>query len=127
MSRHIVTHFWAKPIPLRQFDWCAYYDGDEPNDNGSMPHGEGATEAAAVVDLIENYPRGVWCERVRQCRDCVHFHEDWSVEHDGSHHCDYRCGRWDRFVYSDGTCGEHYFAGGEPNTPPQPVVDEVPF
>ena len=64
----IVTHYWAKPIPLRQFDWQAYYDGDEPNDNGSMPHGEGRTEAQAVVDLIENHPRyPVECEREPDC------------------------------------------------------------
>lgn len=59
----IKTEFWMKPIPLRQFDWLAFYDGDEPNDNGSMPHGEGRTEAEAVVDLIENHPRGIQCER----------------------------------------------------------------
>lgn len=59
----IVTEYWAKPIPLRQFDWLAYYDGDEPNDAGGMDHGEGATEAQAVADLIENHPRGVQCER----------------------------------------------------------------
>lgn len=53
----ITTEFWMKPIPLRQFDWLAFYANDEPNDAGYMPHGEGATETEAVCDLIENHPR----------------------------------------------------------------------
>lgn len=69
MSHRIVTHFWMKPIPLRQFDWIAYYDDDEPSDGGGMDMGEGATEAQAVVDLIENHPRGYPdCERDCTCR-----------------------------------------------------------
>ena len=54
-KRKIVTEYWAKPIPTRQFDWTAYYDGDEPNDAGGMKHGSGATEAEAIADLLENY------------------------------------------------------------------------
>ena len=61
--RAIITDFWMKPIPPRQFDWCAYYDGDEPNSNGQMAQGYGRTEADAVLDLIENHPIGVQCER----------------------------------------------------------------
>lgn len=53
--RKIITRYWAKPIPPREFDWCATFDGDEPNDAGGMAHGYGATEAAAVADLLENY------------------------------------------------------------------------
>ena len=49
----IVTRYWAKPIPLRQFDWEAWLDGDEPNDNGQMRCGFGRTEAEAINDLIE--------------------------------------------------------------------------
>lgn len=56
-ARKIRTEYWMKPIPDLRWDWFAYYDGDEPNDAGSMPHGEGRTEAEAVTDLIENYPR----------------------------------------------------------------------
>jgi hypothetical protein len=52
----IVTRYWAKPFPLRQFDWEASFDGDEPNDAGSMAIGHGRTEAEAITDLIENYP-----------------------------------------------------------------------
>jgi hypothetical protein len=43
----IVTDFWMKPIPLRQFDWTATEDGWEPG----MPYGHGATEAEAIADL----------------------------------------------------------------------------
>lgn len=59
----IRTDFWMKPIPLRQFDWEAFYANDEPNDAGCMDVGYGRTEAEAVVDLIENHPRGIQCER----------------------------------------------------------------
>ena len=37
------------PIPLRQFDWKALRDGYEPG----MPVGYGATEEAAITDLLE--------------------------------------------------------------------------
>ena len=50
----ILTHVYP-PIPIRQFDWQAHFDGDEPNDNGSMRVGHGRTEAEAVNDLIANY------------------------------------------------------------------------
>lgn len=53
----IVTAFVYPPIPVRTFDWQATYDGDEPNDDGQMAVGSGATEAEAVTDLIENNPR----------------------------------------------------------------------
>lgn len=62
MMPTIRTSYWAKPIPLRQFDWQAWYDGDEPNDNGSMRTGEGRTEQDAVNDLLTNYPP--------RCVDC---------------------------------------------------------
>ena len=48
----IVTSYWAKPIPLRQFDWQAWRDNDEPDDNGNMMMGYGRTEAEAINDLI---------------------------------------------------------------------------
>ena len=50
----VATHFWMKPIPLRNFDWCAYdddtYDGAE---DSNCPIGYGATEQAAIDDLME--------------------------------------------------------------------------
>lgn len=49
----IQTNFWMKPIPPRQFDWSAWRDGDEPNDDGQMTIGYGATEQDAINDLLE--------------------------------------------------------------------------
>lgn len=42
----IITRYWAKPIPLRQFDWEATEDGG----NEHMV-GLGRTEAEAIEDL----------------------------------------------------------------------------
>lgn len=53
----IRTDFIYPPIPIRSFDWQAVYDNDEPDDEGRMAHGNGATETEAIVDLIENHPR----------------------------------------------------------------------
>ena len=47
--RKIVTDNICPPIPDRQFDWIAYFDGDEENG----PCGYGPTEEAAVADLAE--------------------------------------------------------------------------
>jgi hypothetical protein len=44
----IVTEYWAKPIPPREFDWQATRDGWEPG----CPIGYGATEAEAIADLL---------------------------------------------------------------------------
>ncbi len=49
----IVTTFVYPPIPFRDCDWQAYFDCDEPNDNGSMMHGSGRTEQEAIADLLE--------------------------------------------------------------------------
>lgn len=49
MNGRIVTHYWAKPIPPRQFDWSAMFD--DSDDEG--PVGYGATEAEAIQDLTE--------------------------------------------------------------------------
>ena len=43
------TSYWAKPIPLRQFDWQATW----PDYEGGDPIGHGRTETEAVSDLIE--------------------------------------------------------------------------
>jgi hypothetical protein len=51
----INTGFWAKPIPIRKFDWVAYfdtYDGTEPDLDYI---GSGATETEAIADLIANH------------------------------------------------------------------------
>jgi hypothetical protein len=48
-SPKIITHYWAKPIPPRNYDWSATLDNYEEND----PVGHGATEAEAIADLQE--------------------------------------------------------------------------
>jgi hypothetical protein len=45
----IRTTYWAKPIPLRQFDWEAVTDNYEPG----APIGYGATEQEAIDDLLD--------------------------------------------------------------------------
>lgn len=45
----ILTDYWAKPIPLRQFDWSATTDNYEPG----CPIGYGHTEQEAIADLRE--------------------------------------------------------------------------
>ena len=52
----IVTWFEYPPIPVRNFDWCACYDGEEENGG----YGYGRTEQEAIADLIENDPREPW-------------------------------------------------------------------
>lgn len=51
MKRKIKTSHVYPPIPVRQFDWCAYWDGTEE----SGQYGYGRTEAEAIADLITNY------------------------------------------------------------------------
>lgn len=46
----IVTEYWAKPIPPRQFDWVAHYDDPE----GSTAYG--ATEQEAIDNLLTDHP-----------------------------------------------------------------------
>lgn len=46
----IITSYVHPPIPSRNFDWCAYYDGME---EGAC--GYGKTEDEAVADLVNNY------------------------------------------------------------------------
>ena len=48
-GRRIVTDYWEKPIPSTAFDWCAVEDGYEPG----CPQGFGATEQAAIDNLVE--------------------------------------------------------------------------
>ncbi len=49
MNPRIVTNYWAKPIPMRQFDWEATFDGYDMGD----PVGYGTTEEEAINDLIQ--------------------------------------------------------------------------
>jgi hypothetical protein len=56
MSERIQTSYWAKPIPDRRCDWTAWYDNDEPDDDGKMLCGFGATEAEAIADLYASDP-----------------------------------------------------------------------
>lgn len=44
----IKTHYWPKPIPIRQFDWTAIGDDYE----GGDPIGYGPTEQDAIDDLL---------------------------------------------------------------------------
>ena len=54
MSRTIVTHCEFPPIPIRDFDWCAHYEGQEEFGG----YGWGRTEAEAIADFEENYAGG---------------------------------------------------------------------
>lgn len=51
MEKTIVTVFVHPPIPLRQFDWCAYFESEEE----SGARGWGLTELEAVRDLRDNH------------------------------------------------------------------------
>ena len=51
----IDTDCWAKPIPDRRYDWSASLDGYDGGDDDTPgdPCGWGATEEAAIQDLLE--------------------------------------------------------------------------
>jgi hypothetical protein len=49
--RKIVTRNICPPIPLRQFDWRAFLEGEEETGR----HGYGPTEAEAISDLVNNH------------------------------------------------------------------------
>jgi len=54
----IVTNYWPKPIPDRQFDWSAMEDGGD-----ERMCGYGCTEAEAVADLRRlQEERAEWLE-----------------------------------------------------------------
>ena len=52
MTRAIITRNIFPPIPIRQSDWMAYYDGDEEYG----PRGFGATKEEAIADLVAEFP-----------------------------------------------------------------------
>lgn len=47
----IKTSHVYPPIPLRQFDWCAFIDGEEERGE----YGWGRTEQEAIDDFIAEY------------------------------------------------------------------------
>ena len=58
----IVIHCIAPPIPTRKFDYIAYLDGDEGEEDAI--HGYGASAGEAVSDLLECLD-GNWPEIAR--------------------------------------------------------------
>lgn len=63
------------PIPIRNFDWSARLDNDEPDDNGNWggPYGHGATETeardnliAAIFEDMENDHLQALCEEMER-------------------------------------------------------------
>ena len=46
-NRLVIAEKVAPPIPIRDFDWCAYF---QPNDIGD-PQGYGASRQEAIDDL----------------------------------------------------------------------------
>lgn len=47
-DRKIITENVFPPIPTREFDWCAYFDGEEERGH----YGYGDTKQAAINDLL---------------------------------------------------------------------------
>jgi hypothetical protein len=123
----IVVEFVYPPIPIRQFDYLAYY-ADEADEQ--MDHGTGRTAAEAVVDLLENHPRGVWCCDKRRCDDCVYFGEitepaTWTDPAYGSPYCNFH----HRRLFEHLGCYDHTFEGeremwARPTLPPEPRKQE---
>jgi hypothetical protein len=51
VSRKIITEYVHPPIPIRQFDWVAFREGDDNDEDFLM--GYGATADKAIADLLE--------------------------------------------------------------------------
>ena len=51
--RKVIISFVYPPIPHRQFDYCAYFENDEPNDDGHMLCGYGKTKEQALLELLD--------------------------------------------------------------------------
>jgi len=49
LERGVRTENLAPPIPLRRYDWVAYFDGQEE----SGPKGFGSTEQQAITELLD--------------------------------------------------------------------------
>lgn len=57
-ARKVITHYDPKPIPVREFDWSAVFDGYDGGDIDEVtpsrdPIGYGRTEREAIDDLME--------------------------------------------------------------------------
>ncbi len=50
-ARKIQTSHTYPPIPVRGFDWCAWFDGDEELGR----YGYGPTEQEAIADLLDSW------------------------------------------------------------------------
>jgi len=59
-ERKIVTTYLYPPIPTRDHDWCAHYEGEEE----AGGYGYGATEAEAIADFISQQGSG-GCDETR--------------------------------------------------------------
>lgn len=53
-EKKIVTVLVFPPIPVRKFDWCSYYDGEEEDGN----YGWGPTRQEAIRELLK--AKGKW-------------------------------------------------------------------
>lgn len=71
----VVTHYWAKPIPDRRFDWSVVTSDYEPG----APIGYGRTEQEAITDL-----RIICCETCNgEGRELVTAAGEWDPEDRG--------------------------------------------
>ncbi len=63
MSMKINTRYWAKPIPMRGFDWIATFDDYDgaPDSGNSHMVGCGATEEEAILDLKRLHNEMIEC------------------------------------------------------------------
>jgi hypothetical protein len=52
-GQKIVTDFWRKPIPTAAYDWSAVTEDYDGAEDSHCPIGHGATEEAAIADLLE--------------------------------------------------------------------------
>lgn len=75
MARIVKTNHVYPPIPIRTFDWHAWFDGWEEDG----PNGYGRTEAEAIAELyalecqvggpVENFPGRPTCKPDGSCCD----------------------------------------------------------
>jgi len=65
MNEKIITENVFPPIPTRQFDWCAWFDGHEE----SGPYGWGVSKDKAIAELLQT--QGLSPDR--SCSYCGRF------------------------------------------------------
>lgn len=51
MTKKIVTTHVYPPIPMRSFDWCAFFEDEEGDEDGMR--GWGKTQESAIANLME--------------------------------------------------------------------------